>query len=137
MEGGRNNGVRDAERCTEMRTGDIGHFELERGGRRVERGRGVLSAVLCHERHLASIAEATAGEHPQRTRKQGHARPREGGAMQRAEDVWNRGFLVNDRNFPIGCETRHARTMEQPASSASERAGPVGWAWAHHRSACP
>ena len=62
MEGGRNNGVR--ERCSEMRTGDIGHFELERGGRRVERGRGVLSAVLCHERHLASIAEATAGEHP-------------------------------------------------------------------------
>ena len=137
MEGGRNNGVRDAERCTEMRTGDIGHFELERGGRRVERGRGVLSAVLCHERHLASIAEATAGEHPQRTRKQGHARPREGGAMQRAEDVWNRGFLVSDRDVPVGCETRRARTMEQRASMASERAGAVGWAWAHHRSACP
>ncbi len=45
MEGGRNNGVRDAERCTEMRTGDIGHFELERGGRRVERGRGVQEAT--------------------------------------------------------------------------------------------
>lgn len=109
-----------------MRTGDIGHFELERGGRRVERGRGVLSAVLCHERHLASIAEATAGEHPQRTRKQGYARPREGGAMQRAEDVWNGGLLVSDRDVPVRCETRRARTWNSQRRRRLERAGSCG-----------